>query len=532
MSTLTDRRQLERLIILMLVVFAIATTVILVKTRQEVRERAAGTTSLEITPQTKTSNQGEEVAFDILMRTGTNQVTRADLTVNYDPFILQGIAISGGTFLPQIEKIGVIQNGTANIVLTAPLAQPAQGNGVIATIILRGRNPTTGTDISISPASALKALSETGNILISVTPATLVVTRTRFPETILNFGRPDTVAAGAEFTADVLINTGSNRVTVADLTINYDANILEGLAAEPTSLLPKLLNSPTVTGGTVHIILGSSGSTPLSGTGAIAKLKFRAVNAGTAALTFAGTTKIGATETDENMFKEGVSQTVTVTDNQTQPAATPETTPAATPGTGGPAGNTGTCTKIQPLPPTGFYASIPGPNQVMLHWDESVYATHYGIAYGKTPGNYIYGAPDLGYTTNYTVNGLANNTTYYFSVYAVNDCVSSGNSPEIAVTTRPAQGGGAPVYYPPAAATTPKPANASTTDNIPYLGGRGDIPLPTTADLPRVVVPEETGTTGAVKTGTNPFLTPLGGIFLIIAAIFLGIFFFRMRDGR
>ena len=54
---------------------------------------------------------------------------------------------------------------------------------------------------------------------------------------------------------------------------------------------------------------------------------------------------------------------------------------------------------------------------------------------GKKPGNYFYGATNIGSQTSYTVSGLKSCTDYYFIVTAVNDCASSGYSNEFRVKT-------------------------------------------------------------------------------------------------
>jgi hypothetical protein len=57
------------------------------------------------------------------------------------------------------------------------------------------------------------------------------------------------------------------------------------------------------------------------------------------------------------------------------------------------------------------------------------------IRYGTTPGNYIYGAPNVGGVTSFTVNLLSVGTTYYFQVAGVNDCMPGPWSNE--ASTRP-----------------------------------------------------------------------------------------------
>jgi len=82
------------------------------------------------------------------------------------------------------------------------------------------------------------------------------------------------------------------------------------------------------------------------------------------------------------------------------------------------------CGATEPSTPT-LTSVIRGGTTARLTWTPSVPVTHYAIVYGTKPGEYIYGALDVGNTTTYTVNSLNPDTTYYFAVRGVNDCMPS-----------------------------------------------------------------------------------------------------------
>lgn len=94
-------------------------------------------------------------------------------------------------------------------------------------------------------------------------------------------------------------------------------------------------------------------------------------------------------------------------------------------------------------------AVVNGDNSVILTWTPAADpVSYYLIAYGTTPGNYIYGNPNVGGhdTTSYTVHGLSGGVTYYFIVRAGNGCMpgpfsnSKSSQTTGTVVTGPAEG--------------------------------------------------------------------------------------------
>ena len=86
-----------------------------------------------------------------------------------------------------------------------------------------------------------------------------------------------------------------------------------------------------------------------------------------------------------------------------------------------------------PDPPTGLSVT-PGGTQVLLNWSPSNGATNYNVKFSTTNGGpYI----TIGSTasTGFTNTGLANDTTYYYVVSAVNSFGESSNSVQISATT-------------------------------------------------------------------------------------------------
>jgi hypothetical protein len=109
-------------------------------------------------------------------------------------------------------------------------------------------------------------------------------------------------------------------------------------------------------------------------------------------------------------------------------------------GTGGPsvsgASFSSVCEALAPSAPTNLSATVLSDTEISLSWTappETV--THYAVSYGLTSGSYLYGNSNIGNTTSLVISQLASATRYYFVVYAVNDCASSGASQEVSAAT-------------------------------------------------------------------------------------------------
>ena len=75
-----------------------------------------------------------------------------------------------------------------------------------------------------------------------------------------------------------------------------------------------------------------------------------------------------------------------------------------------------------------------GANEITLTWEKAEDpVTHYVISYGLVKGTPLFGNPNVGNVTSYTVKGLSGNIIYYFQVRAGNDCQPGKYSEETAV---------------------------------------------------------------------------------------------------
>lgn len=125
-------------------------------------------------------------------------------------------------------------------------------------------------------------------------------------------------AVGDEFTLDVRMDTALNQIIAVQLKITYDATKLEAEWIHNGTMFPNILSSGTVQNGVVSIALGATNTTtPITGTGTVATLKFKALAPTTGAVsikfdqqeTFVGALNEGST----NALQSSIPATVTIT---------------------------------------------------------------------------------------------------------------------------------------------------------------------------------------------------------------------------
>ena len=179
----------------------------------------------------------------------------------------------------------------------------------------------------------------------------------------------------------------------------------------------------------------------------------------------------------------------------------------------------------QPGPPTGL-AATPGRGQVILSWtapasDGGAAISGYLIYRGTSPGGEsatpVNGSPVS--ATGYTVTGLANGTTYYFKVAAVNAAKHQGNdSGEISAT---------PVS---ATASPSATASASAGDPSATSGASAAAAGPTTSANAQVS-PSPTGILAAKKV-PKPVIISLAAVAVGATAGALTLGAWRLRPQR
>lgn len=164
------------LLILLFIIAAIGVTLYLVKQSQENRSKAAPATTLTFSPSSATAQVGDTFTLDILINTGDNTVSAAELHVNYDQTIFEGKEIAPGTFLTTELVHGAIGQGNASITLGSPPTSPQKGNGKLASLKLKAiKATTTASKVTFDGSTQVAGIGEAGDVLVSKRETSITV---------------------------------------------------------------------------------------------------------------------------------------------------------------------------------------------------------------------------------------------------------------------------------------------------------------------------------------------------------------------
>lgn len=534
MESFSTRRSTLLLFFLLFLVVAITATLYLVQTRQEIRKKAAPITSISLVPQSLSVVEGQNVTFDVVMNTGTDLVTAITMDINYDPMYLDAVDIvpsTAGVFPINFDNNDKIVDKT-NAVVHLSLGYDYEsgtgftGNATIAHVTFTAKQPTQQTSVSFNETNTHLATTLNTNMFLesSFNPGSVTISagqQTAADSTVSVTTNQSSYNVGDTVTATVSVNPGINAVTGADIVIDYNKDLLEGQSFAITNSsfsFCQTNGSASFVNGQIRMQLCINDlQNPMTVSGSLFSLTFKALTNSNAGITIDDVSQIAGQGSSANLIKskQNVSITIGSGDNNNN--------------NNNNSGNNNGCTNTRPVAPTNLKASVGTNNQVKLTWTTvTSNVTHYGIKYGIKSGNYLYGASDIGNTNNFTVSGLSKGYTYYFVVYAVNDCIAGEDSSEASVNLSVGTGGifGAKTSPPPKNSVPPPATGFAAlpkSSSNPFLGGN---PKTSVAPLPKVNIP----TKSASQSGflSSPFAL-YAGIFLIILALFLGIYFFRMR---
>lgn len=274
------------------------------------------------------------------------------------------------------------------------------------------------------------------------------------PATTLRFSpSPATASIGQPVTIDLLMDTGVNQVTAAELSIGFDTAFFQGTPAiVGGSALPVVLVQGQVSGATATITVGANAGSPAQGTSLqIARLTFIPGKEGSSQITFGPATRIAGIAEGSNVLSGSPPPGTITVSAGTTPTATPvpgTPTPTGNVGIGGSAPTatptitltptpTGPCKDTKPAGPPTITGVTTGTNSVTLIWTPARDpVTNYSLTYGLAPGEERFGATNIGDKNirSFTVSQLSGNTTYYFRIRGVNGCAQGDPSNEVNAT--------------------------------------------------------------------------------------------------
>jgi len=192
MSQLTPKKLiLFGLAVILLI--AIPITVYLVGKQQELKSKAAPSTTLSFKPSSATAAVGQDVTFDIMISPNSNFVSFIHLVISYDPTKLEksgaGLSINTNVFpgfdpsksppAPTFDPTGKI---TVDLAVGGnPSAFIQHNNTKVGTLTLKAIASTEGTTTPITFGSETQVLTGQGdqfntNVLSSTTPASVTIT--------------------------------------------------------------------------------------------------------------------------------------------------------------------------------------------------------------------------------------------------------------------------------------------------------------------------------------------------------------------
>lgn len=162
---------------LVLLLVSVPLGVYLVSQRQELRKKAVPATTLSLFPSTLSKDPNETFILEVKIDTGENQVTAAELHLNFDPNKLEGQSISEGTFLPVRLVPGNINQtaGKASITLGSQPAEPKRGQGTLAFITFKTKAVPGTTQVSFDSTTQVAGIEEAGNVLTGTSPASITI---------------------------------------------------------------------------------------------------------------------------------------------------------------------------------------------------------------------------------------------------------------------------------------------------------------------------------------------------------------------
>lgn len=171
------KKVLRVLLLILFLGVALLVTLVVFTQRQDIRKRAAPTTTLTLQTTNARPRVGEDVVINVMIDTGSNQVITSDVYLGYDPQKLEVVDITPGTFFLNPNTAGKVldnTNGRVGITVYLPVqTTPQIGSGTLATILFRAKSAGIAT-VEMTNETIVGAIGEGGtNVLAGTVPVTV-----------------------------------------------------------------------------------------------------------------------------------------------------------------------------------------------------------------------------------------------------------------------------------------------------------------------------------------------------------------------
>lgn len=233
---------------------------ILVRRRQEIREKAAPATTLLIIPSTQSGTPGQSVDFSIIVDTGENLVIGFDIDLKFNPSAITINSLQRGSGVASFSQ--VIRNNIDNSqgvinysAFTLEKTKVVQGSSVEVMRIAGNIKPsaTAGTySLSFAPTTAVAGVAEGQNVLVGKTPGNVVVLGVPAPSStptpiVTPSPTPPAIGGGADYTTPSL---------TPSLTPTPTPTPTPSQTVAPTETLPEAgVSYPTIIGLVIGLFL-------------------------------------------------------------------------------------------------------------------------------------------------------------------------------------------------------------------------------------------------------------------------------------
>lgn len=260
------KKYLPVIILTLLITVAIFLTVYLVRQRQEVRKKAAPATALSLSPGTISVNEGETFNLDVVMDTGENRVSAAEIHLSFDEELLQTESITPGSFLPSVLLPGSFGPGVASIILDFGVpsegAEPGvKGSGLLATFTFKALAASAQTQVSFDSSTQVAGIGETGDVLVRTAPATVTVlgaaapTSTPTPSTGVSTPTPTSTSGPSSTPTPTVADGGVTPVKITSLDAGQTVTVLRPTFSGSAASYAKItitVESPDSLSGTTY----------------------------------------------------------------------------------------------------------------------------------------------------------------------------------------------------------------------------------------------------------------------------------------